>query len=99
MNPLEEIPDEGREEFDFNRQNKKDDGQYKGLYEHNRMGPLIKQARQALGLTQKELADRCGISEARISEIETNASEARISTIRMIVEVGLHGRLEFTIHI
>ena len=88
-----------REDLDFDRQNTEDDGKYEGKYENNRLGPLIKQAREALGYSCAQVADLCGMTEEQISSIETSAVESKISTLRKIIEVGLGGTLEFTIRL
>ncbi|GAB5464669.1 MAG: helix-turn-helix transcriptional regulator [Candidatus Kapaibacteriales bacterium] len=60
-------------------------------------GEAIKMAREEKGLTQKQVADRCGINKSYISKIENNVKEARISTLEKIVTEGLGGKLELNI--
>jgi ribosome-binding protein aMBF1 (putative translation factor) len=66
-------------------------------YEAFRVGALIQQARIQKGLTQEELAEKCGTNKGYISKIENNLKEVRISTLQKIVEVGLDGHLELSI--
>jgi HTH-type transcriptional regulator/antitoxin HipB len=66
-------------------------------YESFKIGALIQQARQERGLTQEELAQKCGTNKGYISKIENNIKEVRLSTLQKIVEVGLGGRLELSI--
>jgi len=66
-------------------------------YEAFKVGILIQQARIERGLTQEELAERCGTNKGYISKIENNIKEARISTLQKIVELGLGGQLELSI--
>jgi HTH-type transcriptional regulator/antitoxin HipB len=61
------------------------------------LGVLIRQARKDAHITQKELAERVGTKRSYISRIENDASDIQVSTLRRIVEVGLHGILEITI--
>jgi DNA-binding XRE family transcriptional regulator len=66
-------------------------------YETFKIGFLLQQARLRKGLTQEELADRCGTNNGNISKIENDVREVRISTLQKIVEEGLDGELQFKI--
>ena len=66
-------------------------------YEAFRLGFLLQQARLKKGMTQEELADKCGTNKGYISKIENNIKEVRISTLQKIVELGLGGHLELSI--
>jgi len=66
-------------------------------YETFKLGFLLQQARLEKGLTQEELAIKCGTNKGYISKIENNIKEVRISTLQKIVELGLGGRLELSI--
>lgn len=66
-------------------------------FETFKIGFLIQQARLQKGLTQEELAEKCGTNKGYISKIENNLKEVRISTLQKIVELGLDGHLELSI--
>lgn len=66
-------------------------------YESFKLGFLIQQARLEKGMTQEELALKCGTNKGYISKIENNIKEVRISTLQKIVEIGLGGHLELAI--
>lgn len=66
-------------------------------YESFKIGFLIQQARLEKGMTQEELAEKCGTNKGYISKIENNLKEVRISTLQKIVELGLDGHLELSI--
>jgi HTH-type transcriptional regulator/antitoxin HipB len=66
-------------------------------YEAFKLGYLIQQARLEKGMTQEELAEKCGTNKGYISKIENNIKEVRISTLQKIVEIGLGGQLELSI--
>ena len=66
-------------------------------YEAFKLGFLLQQARLEKGLTQEELAIKCGTNKGYISKIENNIKEVRISTLQKIVEIGLGGHLELSI--
>ena len=66
-------------------------------YQEFKLGVLIQEARLEKGLTQEELAEKCGTNKAYISRIENDLKEVRISTLQRIVEVGLGGKLNLSI--
>jgi ribosome-binding protein aMBF1 (putative translation factor) len=66
-------------------------------YETFRIGALLQEARLEKGLTQEELADKCGTTKSYISKIENNIKEVRISTLQKIVELGFGGHLQLSI--
>lgn len=66
-------------------------------YEQFKLGAMIHEARLEKGLTQEQLAEKCGTSKSYISRIENNIKEVRISTLQKIVEVGFGGKLQLTI--
>ncbi|HMT75912.1 MAG TPA: helix-turn-helix transcriptional regulator [Chitinophagaceae bacterium] len=78
------------------RGNAKRDKLEKG-YQEFKLGTLIYEARLEKGLTQEELAEKCGTNKAYISRIENDIKEVRISTLQKIVEVGLGGQLNLSI--
>jgi HTH-type transcriptional regulator/antitoxin HipB len=66
-------------------------------YEEFKLGILIQQARIERGMTQEQLAEKCGTNKGYISKIENDIKEVRISTLQKIVELGLGGHLELSI--
>lgn len=68
-------------------------------YESFKLGFLIQQARLEKGMTQEELAAKCGTNKGYISKIENNVKEARLSTLQKIVELGLGGHLDLSIRL
>ena len=66
-------------------------------YENFKIGALIHEARLEKGLTLEELADKVGTTKSYISKIENNLKEARFSTLKKIVELGLGGELLLSI--
>ena len=75
---------------------KKRDKLEKG-FEAFKLGFLVQQARLEKGLTQEELAEKCGTNKGYISKFENDIKEVRISTLQKIVELGLGGHLELSI--
>ena len=66
-------------------------------FEAFKLGVLLQQARLEKGLTQEELAEKCGTNKGYISKVENNIKEVRISTLQKIVELGLGGKLLLSI--
>jgi ribosome-binding protein aMBF1 (putative translation factor) len=66
-------------------------------FEAFKVGALLHEARLKRGLTQEELAERCGTNKAYISKIENDVKEVRISTLQKIIEQGLGGRLNLSV--
>jgi DNA-binding XRE family transcriptional regulator len=50
-------------------------------------GHLIREQRHALGWSQQELAELCGVTQADLSRIENGRLDARWSTIQRIMAV------------
>ncbi|MEN9549963.1 MAG: hypothetical protein RIR12_2554 [Bacteroidota bacterium] len=66
-------------------------------YESFKVGAMIQEARLEKGLTQEQLAAKCGTNKAYISKVENDIKEVRISTLQKIIEVGLEGHLNLTV--
>ncbi|MBS1740818.1 MAG: helix-turn-helix transcriptional regulator [Bacteroidetes bacterium] len=68
-------------------------------FETFRLGVLLEQARLKLGMTQEQLAEKCGTNKSYISRIENNASDIRLSTLMKIIQTGLGGHLKLTLQL
>jgi len=66
-------------------------------YETFKLGAMIHDARLEKGLTQEQLAEKCGTNKAYISKVENDIKDVRISTLQKIIEVGLGGQLNLSI--
>jgi transcriptional regulator with XRE-family HTH domain len=62
-----------------------------------RLGVMLKDARQDLKITQKQLADKTGTKKSYISRIEKGKSDIQISTYQRLIETGLHKHLSISI--
>ena len=71
--------------------------QWEQQFEAFRLGVLLEEARTRLGMTQEELADKCGTNKSYISRIENNSSDIRLSTLMKIIQQGLGGHLTLTL--
>jgi DNA-binding XRE family transcriptional regulator len=68
-------------------------------FEAFQLGVLLEEARLKLGMTQDELAQKCGTNKSYISRIENNASDIRLSTLMKIIQTGFGGRLKLTLRL
>ena len=68
-------------------------------FEVFRFGVLLEEARLKLGMTQEELAEKCGTNKSYISRIENNTSDIRLSTLLRIIQKGLGGHLTLTLDV
>lgn len=66
-------------------------------YEEFKLGVMLQEVRLGKGLTQEQLAEKCGTNKAYISKIENNIKDVRLSTLKKIIEIGLEGELELSI--
>ena len=70
---------------------------YEEEYESFALGVLIQEMRKERGLTQEQLALKCGTTKNYISKIENNASDIRLSTLMRIIRQGLGGHLKLSL--
>lgn len=68
--------------------------QYEEEFEAFKLGAMIQDLRKEQGLTQEQLAEKCGTTKTYISRIENNASDIRLSTLMRIIRQGLGGNLK-----
>jgi len=92
LKPLDQFIDEQYGKKGTTKRDKFEKG-----YEAFKMGVLIQEARLKKGLTQEQLAEKCGTNKGYISKLENNIKEVRFSTLQKIVEIGLGGKLEVKI--
>ena len=55
-------------------------------YESFKIGALLRQAREEVGVTQKELAEKLSTIKSAISRIENHADDIRLSTLKRYLE-------------
>src|SRR5674476_658882 len=68
-------------------------------FEAFKLGVMIQELRKENGLTQEQLAARCGTTKTYISRIENNASDIRLSTLMRIVREGFGRHLKLSVDI
>jgi DNA-binding XRE family transcriptional regulator len=70
---------------------------YEEGFEAFKLGVMIQSLRKEQGLTQEQLAEKCGTTKTYISRIENNASDIRLSTLMRIDREGLGGHLRLSV--
>jgi len=70
---------------------------YEEEFEAFKLGVMIQELRKEKGLTQQQLAEKCGTTKNYISRIENNASDIRLSTLMRIISQGLGGHLKLSV--
>lgn len=71
--------------------------QYEQQFEAFKIGVLLQELRKEMGLTQEQLAVKCGTTKTYISRIENDASDIRLSTLMRIITDGFGGRLRLRV--
>lgn len=59
---------------------------YEEEYEKFKIGAILKQAREAAGVTQEEIAEKLHTQKSAISRIENHAYDIRLSTLKLYAE-------------
>jgi len=72
---------------------------YEQEFEAFKLGVILQELRKEKGLTQEELAQKCGTTKNYISRIENNASDIRLSTLIRIIQDGFGGQLKLSVDI
>ena len=72
--------------------------QYEEEFESFKLGVMLQELRKEQGLTQEQLAEKCGTTKTYISRIENNASDIRLSTLMRIIREGFGGHLKLSVN-
>ncbi len=72
---------------------------YEEGFEAFKLGVMLQELRKEQGMTQEQLAEKCGTTKTYISRIENNASDIRLSTLMRIIREGFGGHLKLTVDI
>ena len=70
---------------------------FENEFEVFKLGVMLQELRKEKGLTQEQLAEKCGTTKTYISRIENNASDIRLSTLMRIIQSGLGGQLKLSV--
>lgn len=70
---------------------------YEEEYDTFELGVMLQEMRKERGMTQEQLALKCGTTKSYISKIENNTSDIRLSTLMRIIRLGLGGHLKLSL--
>lgn len=73
--------------------------EYEEGFEAFKLGVMLQELRKEQGMTQEQLATKCGTTKTYISRIENNASDIRLSTLMRIIREGFGGHLNISVDI
>jgi DNA-binding XRE family transcriptional regulator len=73
-------------------------GEFETGFEAFMLGVKLQELRKENGLTQNQLAEKCGTTKSYISRIENNASDIRLSTIMRIFKQGFGKNLTLLVN-
>jgi DNA-binding XRE family transcriptional regulator len=68
-------------------------------FEAFKLGVMIQELRKEKGMTQEQLAAKCGTTKTYISRIENDASDIRLSTLMRIIKQGFGRQLRLSVEI
>lgn len=70
---------------------------YEEGFEAFKLGVMLQELRKEHGMTQGQLAAKCGTTKTYISRIENDASDIRLSTLMRIIREGFGRHLSLTV--
>ena len=68
-------------------------------FEAFKIGAMLQGLRKQQGMTQEQLAAKCGTTKTYISRIENDASDIRLTTLMRIVRQGFGKQLRMTVEL
>lgn len=66
-------------------------------FEAFKLGVMLQEIRKEQGLTQEQVAAKCGTTKTYISRIENHTTDIRLSTLMRIIKEGLGGHLKLSV--
>lgn len=72
---------------------------YEEGFEAFKLGVMLQELRRDHGMTQEQLAEKCGTTKTYISRIENDASDIRLSTLMRIIREGFGGHLSLNVEL
>jgi HTH-type transcriptional regulator / antitoxin HipB len=68
-------------------------------FESFKIGVMLQELRKEQGMTQEQLAAKCGTTKTYISRIENDASDIRLTTLMRIVRQGFGKHLRMSVDV
>lgn len=85
--------------LEYGMQGEESRNKFEEGFEAFKLGVMIQEMRKERGLTQNQLAEKCGTTKTYISRIENNASDIRLSTLMRIIKLGFGAQLRLNVEI
>ncbi len=68
-------------------------------FESFKIGVMLQELRKEQGMTQEQLAAKCGTTKTYISRIENDASDIRLTTLMRIIRQGFGKHLKMSVEV
>jgi len=81
----------------YGKRGNKEREEFEEGFEAFKIGVMLQELRKERGMTQEQLAEKCGTTKTYISRIENDASDIRLSTLMRIVRQGFGKHLQLSI--
>jgi len=81
----------------YGKRGTKEREEFETGFESFKLGVMLQELRKEQGMTQEQLAEKCGTTKTYISRIENDASDIRLSTLTRIIREGLGRHLRLTV--
>jgi DNA-binding XRE family transcriptional regulator len=91
LTSLDDLINQQHGEIGSNKRDEFEEG-----FEAFKIGVMMHELRKELGMTQEQLAVKCGTTKNYISRIENNASDIRLSTLMRIFREGFGRQLKLS---
>jgi len=86
-------------DLQYGKKGTKTRNQYEEGFESFKLGVMLQELRKESGMTQEQLAEKCGTTKTYISRIENDASDIRLSTLMRIISEGFGKHLRLNIEL
>ena len=83
----------------YGKRGTKEREEFEEGFEAFKIGVMLQELRKEHGLTQEQLAEKCGTTKTYISRIENDASDIRLSTLMRIIRQGFGRHLKMSVEI
>jgi DNA-binding XRE family transcriptional regulator len=81
----------------YGKRGTKEREEFEEGFEAFKIGAMLQGLRKEQGMTQEQLAQKCGTTKTYISRIENDASDVRLSTLMRIIRQGFGKRLKMSV--
>jgi DNA-binding XRE family transcriptional regulator len=81
----------------YGKRGTKEREEFEEGFESFKIGVMLQELRKEQGMTQAQLAEKCGTTKTYISRIENDASDIRLSTLMRIIRQGFGKHLKMSV--